>query len=139
MEIARRLEARAVPNPGLCRWGADRDPTPLVDGISGDGKLLLFLHGTGSSTLGGFGALRDPVRQRQWSDLQKAYGDRIFALEHKTLTESPIQNAIEVLEKLPDNPTLHIVSHSRGGLIGELLCRAFIDGRDEPFTAQEIA
>jgi hypothetical protein len=39
---------------------------------------------------------------------------------------------------LPDNATVHLVSHSRGGLIGELLCRGRrTDGRD-PFEAREI-
>ena len=43
-----------------------------------------------------------------------------------------------MLEKLPADATLHLVSHSRGGLIGELLCRAFIQGREEPFVTLSL-
>lgn len=67
------------------------------------------------------------------------YGERIFALEHKTLSLSPIDNACDVLETLPENAILHLVSHSRGGLIGELLCRGQLVARDEAFAAEEIA
>jgi hypothetical protein len=35
---------------------------------------------------------------------------------------SPADNAIEVLAALPGGARLHIVTHSRGGMIGELLC-----------------
>ena len=38
--------------------------------------------------------------------------------------ENPISNALALLEQIPANARLHIVSHSRGGLIGELLCRS---------------
>ncbi|HZX31921.1 MAG TPA: CHAT domain-containing protein [Rhodocyclaceae bacterium] len=55
--------------------------------------------------------------------LYRQYGERSFALEHKTLTETPIDNALQLAEALPANARLHLVSHSRGGLVGELLCR----------------
>ncbi|MEM6727967.1 MAG: CHAT domain-containing protein, partial [Pseudomonadota bacterium] len=50
--------------------------------------------------------------------------------EHRTLTASPIDNAIALLEALPVDAELTLLSHSRGGLIGELLARA---GRGDPF------
>jgi CHAT domain-containing protein/pimeloyl-ACP methyl ester carboxylesterase len=89
-----------------------------IDG--GDAPTLLFLHGTASRYDGSFGKLPENV----WDRLRKRYGSRIFALQHRTLTESPIRNAIALLERLPARAKLHIVSHSRGGLIGELLCRS---------------
>lgn len=89
----------------------------------GNEPLLLFIHGTMSSTEGSFGGL--------WSDqaavrtrLATRYGERCYAFEHKTFTESPIQNTLALVQALPANARLHLVSHSRGGMIGELLCRA---------------
>ena len=52
---------------------------------------------------------------------------RIFALEHHTLSASPATNALELARLLPVDAKVHLVSHSRGGLIGELLCRGGFD------------
>ena len=45
-------------------------------------------------------------------------------LEHRTLTQSPIDNALALARRLPDEAEIHVVSHSRGGLVGEVLCLA---------------
>jgi pimeloyl-ACP methyl ester carboxylesterase len=138
--VAESLEQKLVPEPGLHRWTNAHEVVPESGrNVRERGKLLLFLHGTASTTLGSFGGLAEDARQREWLAIQEAYGDRIYALEHKTLSVSPIENAIETLEALPENATLHIVSHSRGGLVGELLCRGHLVGRDEAFTAEELA
>ena len=46
------------------------------------------------------------------------------------MTESPIENALQALEQLPHGAVLHLVSHGRGGLIGELLCRTKFLSKD---------
>jgi pimeloyl-ACP methyl ester carboxylesterase len=138
--VADRLEQRLVPQPGLYRWNSEGDLAAVGErDLKGQDKLLLFLHGTASKTLGSFGGLIEDARQREWQALRAAYGERVFALEHKTLSASPIENACDVLEGLPENAPLHLVSHSRGGLIGELLCRGHLVARDEAFTAEELA
>lgn len=86
------------------------------------GPLLVFLHGTASSAKGSFGELwnngdGETLRQR----LAPIYGERVFTFEHRTLTESPIDNALALVKCLPAGAELHLVSHSRGGLVGELL------------------
>ena len=99
---------------------AGTGPIPAVSG-----PTLVFIHGTASSTTGSYGKLWDPRNadaQKLRESLQANYGDRIFGFEHRTLTESPIQNAMALLERLPDGADIHLVSHSRGGLVGELLC-----------------
>ncbi len=131
--------------PGLYRC-------PLDDGfalhklganeaVPAGAPVLLFLHGTASSTEGSFGKLWDAanavgadVRKR----LRQAYGDHVYALEHRTLTESPIQNALALAESLPKGAQLHLVSHSRGGLVGELLCLAGSAGATELLTADTL-
>lgn len=89
------------------------------------GPLLVFLHGTASSTEGSFGKLWEAGnleggRLRQ--ALAPLYGPRVFALEHRSLSESPIDNALALARRLPAGAEIHLVSHSRGGLVGEVLC-----------------
>ena len=80
---------------------------------------LLFIHGTASSSDGSFGKL---AGTEEWKQLRADYGQRIYAFEHRSLSVSPIKNALDLLNVLPEGATLHLVSHSRGGLVGELLC-----------------
>ena len=82
--------------------------------------LLLLVHGTFSSTLGSFAPLfRLPGPTLK---LQAAYPGRIYGFEHPTLTQSPIANALALVRKLPAGSRVHLVSHSRGGLVADLLC-----------------
>ena len=83
--------------------------------------ILVFVHGTGSSTLGSFGELRKG-EGNVWAALEQKFGDRIFAFEHRTLSESPIQNAIQLVKALPVGAHVSLVSHSRGGLVADLVC-----------------
>ena len=77
-------------------------------------------------------------RKAELDALREAYGDRVLAFEHATLSESPIENALKLASELPDNARLHLVTHSRGGLVGELLCRASaIQEIKRPAAAQE--
>lgn len=98
--------------------------TPL-DGKSLDlaQPYLLLIHGTLSSTEGSFGALWGATRAVQLQALAERYGDRCLALEHRTLTVTPVENALRLVEQLPAGARLHLLTHSRGGLVGELLCR----------------
>lgn len=142
-EIAKRLEDRAAPQPGLYRWGANAGTAlePFKPRTADDdAPWLVFVHGTFSNTDGSFGALVRPERRAEWRRLRGLYEDRILAFEHPTLTESPIANAIDLLEALSTaGREIHLVTHSRGGLVGELLSRGMrADGKD-PFDARDIA
>jgi pimeloyl-ACP methyl ester carboxylesterase/tetratricopeptide (TPR) repeat protein len=88
-----------------------------------NGPLLVLIHGTFSSTKGTFGQLWHRHNSRV-EQLFNAYGDRVYALEHKTLSQSPIQNARDLARSLPTGATLHLLTHSRGGLVAEVLARA---------------
>jgi pimeloyl-ACP methyl ester carboxylesterase/tetratricopeptide (TPR) repeat protein len=92
---------------------------------------LLFLHGTASSSNGSFGKLADTT---EWSRLREAYADRILAYEHRTLSASPLKNVLDLLSRLPTGARLHLVSHSRGGLLGELLCLSQVSCDDAAFN-----
>lgn len=140
---ASHVEGRLTPGPGLYRCAAD-DATRLspVRSLEGKGPVLVFLHGTGSSTTGSFSDLWAPRQGAPITSLFDHYEGRVLAYQHRTLSESPIENALALmreLEKLlPPGGDLHIVSHSRGGLIGELLARGMREGA-APFTADDFA
>jgi CHAT domain/Lecithin:cholesterol acyltransferase len=125
-------------------------PCTLAATATDERPYLVFLHGTLSSTWGSFGELWSPERERELALFKSSYGDRILGFEHPTLTVSPLQNALDLANALPAGATVHLISHSRGGLVGELLCRsqARIAGRarandqfrpSDPFTADELA
>ncbi|MBS1144873.1 MAG: hypothetical protein H6R14_2279 [Proteobacteria bacterium] len=130
-KIGKALEEKQLGKaPGLYRVAPGKTlsltPVPGTGPLpAAKGPILVFIHGTASSTTAGYGKLWDPRNadaQKLRDSLTATYGDRVFAFEHRTLTESPIQNAMALLERLPDGADVHLVSHSRGGLVGELLC-----------------
>ena len=84
--------------------------------------LLVFIHGTFVETTSTFGKLwlNHPQRVRQ---LFQHYGGRVYALEHQTLGKSPVDNALELVRALPPGARLHLATHSRGGLVAEVLAR----------------
>ena len=126
--LIRTVESRLKPAPGLYAWdditrqaGPDTAKPASFDDFDVDKPILVFIHGTASSARGSFGAFLSQEAQPQWQALSQLFGDRIYAFEHCTLSESPIDNAIELLDALPRNARVSIVSHSRGGLVGDLL------------------
>lgn len=141
----RQLKGRP---PGLYRVTLGPEPVfaPITDGrqsLPNDRPLLVFLHGTMSSVLGSFGALcaagNDEAGRAAASAraaLHSAYGEHIYAFEHRSLTHSPIRNALDLLALLPAQARLHLVSHSRGGLVGELLGLAQRERGDDPLRPE---
>ncbi|MBA4057760.1 MAG: hypothetical protein C0490_23800, partial [Marivirga sp.] len=81
---------------------------------------LLFLHGTATSTKGSFGGLEGT---EQWNFIHQSYEDRVLTFQHESLTKGPFQNVLDLISALPKSCSLHIISQSHGGLVGELLCR----------------
>lgn len=139
--IAEKVEGLLSPGPGLYKCVPDRNGELVAPAaLKGQQPALVFLHGTGSSTQCSFGELWTKGGSRA-HELTALYGDRILALEHRTLSESPIQNARDLVaglkKVLPAGSEIHLVSHSRGGLIGELLARANRVGA-ESFDAVDV-
>ncbi|MGD9960115.1 CHAT domain-containing protein [Nocardioides sp.] len=96
------------------------DPDDRCEAETDDSSepVLVLLHGTFSHTEAAFGGLRE---KDEWATLSTRYGDRMFALEHATLSKTPVENALDAARLLPRGSKLHLVSHSRGGLVGEAL------------------
>jgi hypothetical protein len=111
----------------------DGKPLTSVPAAAKGEATLVLMHGTFSSTSGTFGKLwtNHPDRVQR---LFSTYGNRVYALEHPTLSASPIENAMALAETLPAGAQLHLLTHSRGGLVGDVLARVGADP-DDPFEA----
>ena len=133
--LGEKLDQRRCPSPGLMHW-AGADPVATDTLHASDEPWLLFLHGTGSNTRGSFDGLVG--QQALWTEISRTYRNRLLSLEHRTLTVSPVQNAIDALQALPPGAKLHLVSHSRGGLIGDLLCLGRLAGTGNTTPLDEL-
>ncbi len=85
--------------------------------------LLVLVHGTFVDTVSTFGKLWVQHPQRV-AALFTQYGGRVYALDHPTLAVSPIHNALTLVAALPPGARLHLATHSRGGLVAEVLALA---------------
>jgi hypothetical protein len=133
--------------PGLYRvaFAPALGMTAVADGskaVKAGKPVLLFLHGTMSSFAGSYKDLAATASDEGGraaaalrAQLATRYQGEVYAWEHRTLTESPIRNALDLVLQLPRGTRLHLVSHSRGGLVGELLCLGQRDKRDDPLRA----
>ena len=96
-------------------------------------RILLFIHGTFSSTLGSYGSL---VSTPEGADLLHKAGERydaVIGFDHPTLSLGPEENARELLDTLmahpwPLPPHLDIVTYSRGGLVYRALAELLLPG-----------
>lgn len=108
-----------------------------IPAANDQGPILVLLHGTFSDAAGTFCQL--------WTEhpdkiaaLFERYGNRVYALEHPTLGVSPIGNALALARALPTGANVHLLTHSRGGLVAEVLARVCgseanaADGLDDP-------
>ena len=97
-------------------------PEKSVDSAPG-GTALVLVHGTFANTALTF--------DKFWKDhpehiaaIFDHYQDRVYALDHRTLGVSPIANALTLARSLPDHARVDLLTHSRGGLVGEVFVRA---------------
>lgn len=83
------------------------------------GRALLLVHGTFSQAHTGFGGFAPATV----AALHKRYGGRVFAFDHFTLSDDPVQNIDWFVRHLPEaaDLDLDIICHSRGGLVSRVL------------------
>ena len=85
----------------------------------GTGRSLLFIHGTFSRASTAFYELTPEFID----ELNERYSGRVFAFDHKTLSEDPTDNGRYFAKNMPDGLDLDvdIVCHSRGGHVSRVL------------------
>jgi CHAT domain-containing protein len=112
------LQAEAFTAPLKGRPKLARIPLP----DNPESPVLVLLHGTFSNTQGTFGKLwqEHPHKVRE---LFARYGHCVYGFDHPTLLVSPIDNALMLARALPDGARVHLLTHSRGGLVAEVLAR----------------
>lgn len=141
-QLALRFDSKMVPIEGLYKCVAPLEIIPENSWMSAIPKttepILLLLHGTGSNVFGTFGGFNTEGDRTVWKEIKENYGDNVYGVEHRTLTKSPFENAIMVLKLLPVNAVVHLLSCSRGGLVGEILAQGNTLAKTG-FTDQEIA
>ncbi len=155
--IGKMVEKGLDRPPGLYRCTTNLNPPKEAkhllklevpgEKLDGSKPMLLFIHGTASSSSGSFGDLWSTAPNKHLAGLQHYFGKHIYAFEHRTLTESPIKNAIDLVKELhalahksdSTKPLqIHMASHSRGGLVAELLARVDVGKDEEPISDREI-
>lgn len=104
--------------------GSHRDATvPDLDDAGwrrlASGRSLWFVHGTFSTSHGGFGGLPDAAL----AELSDLYDGRVAAFDHHTLSAGPIDNVTSLAGLVPPGLDLEIdvIAHSRGGLVGRAM------------------
>ena len=120
-ELAEAYDNRVQSRPGLYRMDSKFSMIKCGNNLSNSKPFLLLLHGTLSTTVDAFRKLYD--HNDAWDNIVAIYDEQILALEHHTLSVSPIQNALDFLKECPKGCSIDIISHSRGGLVADILAK----------------
>ncbi len=135
-KLATKLEEKQLESKiGLYSLSSDFQ---LIDFVTDNSTLpyLVLIHGTASSTKGSFG---EAIGTDFMNFINETYGNRILAFQHRTLTENPLQNVKQLVSNLPKNCVLHLITTSRGGLVGEILSRFCNSSSLNGFNPTEMA
>ena len=113
--IAKEVEARAKTEAFV-----SFDPEnnfPRLNDLSGlkPGRTLLLTHGIFSSVTGAFAAFGTPGHPLL-TYLRTKYSN-IIGWDHYTVSKTPLDNAKDILTRLPDGIDIDVICHSRGALV----------------------
>ncbi|MFD1163812.1 DUF7379 domain-containing protein [Hwangdonia seohaensis] len=120
-KLAESYDNRMQSHPGLYQINDKFTRIEYTKNLDTTRPILLLLHGTLSTTNDAFFKLND--NNDTWNDIVSIYDNQILALEHYTLSVSPLQNALDFLKDCPKGCNLDILSHSRGGLVADILAK----------------
>lgn len=137
-EIAKRIEDKVQSQPGLFLLDTAMRKKAGGNITNVSKPFLLLIHGTNSNTDGAFGALIDNRQFGLWNFIVATYAENILTYDHKTFTQSPLQNALELLQLLPAKCTVHLITHSRGGLVGDIIARCSAGNSNIGFSDVEM-
>ncbi|QDV46976.1 hypothetical protein Enr13x_68850 [Stieleria neptunia] len=93
------------------------------------GDVLIFVHGTFSNSDNMIAGLLDKENEHGGEFLDQAlrrYSGNVFTFDHPTLSVGPILNAWDLQRVIGESDAkIHLVSHSRGGLVSRWWCETF--------------
>lgn len=136
MALAEAHDKKIQPHPGIYQLDLNFNKSKYKIPTNVSSPFLLLIHGTLSTTLDAFSQLNKNTDI--WNSIHSIYGNHIIALEHYTLSVSPLQNALDFLEACPNTITLDILSHSRGGLVADILAKCDFRNQTKGFSSLEI-
>jgi hypothetical protein len=111
-----------ITSPDVTDWTPLTDLRDLTLPEDREPRVLLLIHGTFSSTIGGFHGLSLTPWGRAFLEDATATYDAVLGFDHRTLSQSPIDNATDLLRALQSiewelPPQIDVITHSRGGLV----------------------
>ena len=115
---------------GSYRWEACPDFRSVT---ARNKRVLLFVHGTFSSSGGSFGGMLVSAEGRRFLARASSHYDAVIAYDHKTLARSVKENAEDLRDKLATLPAegieIDAVAFSRGGLVLRWLTDVLFPGQ----------
>ncbi|MFY0735169.1 MULTISPECIES: DUF7379 domain-containing protein [Aurantimonas] len=120
-------------------WRVGDRPPQVSLPVGEPARILLMIHGTFSSTVGSFGALSATEGGRAFLGSAFVHYDAVIAFDHRTLSESPQENAAAIMEALaglsiaPES-TVDMIGFSRGGLVTRVLVEKMLRKVGSPLT-----
>lgn len=140
-QLVKRLE-RAI-EPGVVKidqvdpttWTKLADPKAVQLPTDRRARVLLLVHGTFSSTRGGFGSFIGTDIGKHLIERAVADYDAVLGFDHRTLSEDPLENAEQLLTALRALPAdagvdVDVVTHSRGALVARSLVEHVMESDD---------
>lgn len=112
---------------GLKSFKMDGSTAPLDTTFRQDmsGKrCLVFIHGIFSNVVDAFKPLASSAMDQHDSvlkQLEQRYEQRIYAFDHPTVSETALENGVKFIESLPEQTTIDLICHSRGGLVSRCI------------------
>lgn len=137
-KLAQVYDEKTQPNPGLFKVDKDFSLHNIATSLTESAPYLVLVHGTLSTTKDAFEKLQQGENPL-WEQIYNLYQSRVIALEHRTLSVSPIQNAIDFLTSCPKGISIDILSHSRGGLVADVLTKCDSRNASEGFNNDELS
>jgi hypothetical protein len=110
-----------IASPDVTAWTRFESLSELGLPTDRPARILLFVHGTFSSTAGGFGVLGVTESGRRFLAAAIEAYDAVIGFDHVTLSVDPRANAADLLARLSTHHpevtlTIDVITHSRGGL-----------------------
>ncbi|PID34462.1 MAG: hypothetical protein CR976_00120, partial [Thiotrichales bacterium] len=115
------IESRLVGEPGLYHWRdkhirisdfADVEDESLQRAAENNEPILIFIHGTASSTISSFGDLQTGDDEGNWDNLTRGFAGRVYGYEYRSFSRSPLENALALAKSLPKGSRLSLITHS---------------------------
>jgi hypothetical protein len=104
-------------------WSVVADASALPQPADQPARILLFVPGTFSSTVGSFGVLGSSPWCRAFLHAAQSAYDAVIGFDHPTLSVDPLANATDLLDRLTSGaawvhpPHIDVICYSRGGLV----------------------